>query len=96
MSLQVGASKDEIGMKVQEAIHYGYQEILVQPDEDAEGEWNITADYQKFWGWLLTPDELEEVEKELPYLKVALKNNPKAEATLKCLIRVIEGDKSGQ
>lgn len=94
MSYQVAALKPEVGMKVQEMVDEGYQEILVQVDGDTPVEWSVTGDNQKFWGWLMTPSELEAVKKELPYLKVALKNNAKAEATLKCLIRAIEGDKS--
>lgn len=94
MSYQVAALKPEVGMNVQEMVDEGYREILVQVDEDSPEEWTVTGDNQKFWSWLMTPTELEAVKKELPYLKVALKDNPKAEATLKCLIRAIEGDKS--
>jgi hypothetical protein len=65
LSVHNGTDYDyKVGSIVQEMVDSGYaEEILVAKDEN--GGWDIWGDKRKFWTWLLTPGEIEELHKKL-------------------------------
>lgn len=62
MSVQNVVKKHEVGSEVQQFIDQGQEEILVAQKNN--GDWSVTGDRKKFWSWLLTPRQVEELQEE--------------------------------
>ncbi|MFB5758910.1 hypothetical protein [Paenibacillus medicaginis] len=90
MSMQTSATTKNVGKEVQSLVDSGYEEILAQTNGN---RWIITADKRKFWGWLVTPTEMEAIEEQVPKLERLAEKYPDVSESLRYLLRAIEGDR---
>lgn len=92
MSYQTTTVTADVGKAVQVFIDKGYEEILIQADEDEAGYWTITADRRKFWGWLATPDEMAMLQSHARELKALANMHPTMAPVFQLLRRAAFGE----
>lgn len=92
MSYQTTTVTEDVGKAVQVFVDKGYEEILVQRDEDEAGYWTITADRLKFWGWLATPEEMALLQSQIGELKALADMHPTMAPVFHLLLRAAAGD----